>query len=126
MSIDRGEHDITLYYADDDSTWLIFTTKDKNGDTVPHDLTFYDQILMAAKPFQNYKSEPIVRWTLGNGLTIKGGADKNILEVSLEWPRIKPLEGGEKYPFDIRFLIRDELKTLLGGTICSEKSVTMR
>lgn len=126
MSVKRGKIDITIYYADDDAEWLIFTTEDENGDAVPHDLTFYDEILMSAKPFQSYESAPIVRWTLGDGLAIRGGEDTNILEVSLNWPRIKALQGGQEYPFDIRFLIRDELKTLLEGIICSDESVTMR
>jgi hypothetical protein len=126
MSVDRGTVDITIYYADDDTEWLIFSSEDENGNTVPHDLTFYDDIIMAAKPFVNYEGEPVVKWTLGDGLAIRGGEDTNILEVSLNWPRIKPLQGGQEYPFDIRFLIRDELKTLLEGTICSDESVTMR
>ena len=126
MSVDRGTVDITIYYADDDSTWLIFVSEDENGDTVSHDLTLYDDIIMAAKPFVNYEGEPVVRWSLGDGLAIRGGEDTNILEVSLDWPRIKPLQGGQEYPFDIRVLIRGEFKTLLEGTICSDESVTMR
>jgi len=126
MSVDRGTLDITIYYADDDATFLIFTTKDEDGGTVTHDLTFYDEIIMAAKPFVNYEGEPVVSWVLGDGLAIRGGEDTNILEVNLNWPHVKPLQGGQEYPFDIRFLIRDELKTLLEGTICSDESVTMR
>jgi len=126
MSVQRGTFDIVLYYADDDFKRLTFTTEDDNGNTVPHDLTVYGKIRMQAKPFVSYQSDPLVTWTLGDGLAIEGGADNNILEISLEWPRTEPLQGGQEYPFDLRFLQGGELNTLLEGTITSQESITTR
>jgi len=126
MSIKRGTFDITIYYADDDFRRLEFTTKDDNGNTVPHDLTVYDRIRMQAKPFESYEANPLVTWMLGDGMAIEGGTDNNVLEVSLEWPRTEPLQGGREYPFDIRFFQNEELNTLLEGTITCQESVTTR
>lgn len=126
MSIEKGTFDITIYYADDDFKRLTFETTDSNGNTVPHDLTIYDEIRMEAKSFQDYESQALVTWVLGDGLAIEGGADNNVLEISLTWPRIEPLTGGDEYPFDVRFLQGGELNTLLEGTITSLESVTTR
>jgi len=126
MSVQRGTFDITIYYADDDFRHLEFTTEDDSGDAVPHDLTVYDEIRMQAKSFRSFKAEPLVTWALNDGLAIKGGADNNILEISLTWPRTEPLAGGKEYPFDIRFLQSGELNTLLEGTLTSVESVTTR
>ena len=126
MSIQRGTIDITIYYADDDFRRLEFATEDDNGNTVPHDLTVYDEIRMQAKSFRSFEAEPLVTWTLGDGLAIKGGTDQNVLQISLEWPRTEPLQGGQEYPFDLRFLQSAELNTLLEGTLTSVESVTTR
>jgi len=125
MSVQRGTFDIALYYADDDFKRLTFTTEDDNG-AVPHDLTVYDEIRMQAKSFRSFEAEPLITWTVGDGLAIEGGADNNVLEISLTWPRIKPLQGGQEYPFDLRFLQGGELNTLLEGTITSQESITTR
>ena len=126
MSVQRGTFDITIYYADDDFKRLTFTTEDDNGNPAPHDLTVYDEIKMQAKPFVDYDGDALVTWTLGDGLAIEGGADNNVLEISLEWPRLQPLKGGRDYNFDIRFLQGGELNTLLEGTITSQESITTR
>ena len=126
MSVQRGTFDITIYYADDDFKRLEFTTQDDNGNAVPHDLTVYDEIRMQAKSFRSFEAEPLVTWTLGDGLAIEGGTDNNVLEISLTWPRTSPLQGGQEYPFDLRFLQGGSLDTLLEGTITSQESITTR
>jgi len=126
MSVQRGTFDITIYYADDDFKRLTFETEDDNGNTVPHDLTVYDEIRMQAKSFRSFEAEPLVTWTLNDGLAIEGGTDNNVLEISLTWPRTEPLQGGQEYPFDLRFLQGGNLDTLLEGTITSQESITTR
>jgi hypothetical protein len=126
MSVKRGTFDIIIYYADDDYKRLEFTTENDSGNTVPHALTVYDKIRMQAKSFRSFEAEPLVTWTVGDGLAIEGGADNNVLQISLEWPRTEPLQGGQEYPFDLRFLQGGELNTLLEGTITSQESITTR
>jgi len=125
MSIDRGEHDITLYYADDDNRRLIFTSEDGSGNEVPHDLTAYDDILMQAKARPAYSAKVLVDWSLGDGLKITG-TDDNILKVDFTWSRVQALTPVRNYYYDIRFVIDGEVDTLLKGKIQPQNSVTKR